>query len=556
MKKTLLLLAMSAFSIMAAVAAPKADFGKVVPQPASISYPKSGNAFVINASTVISTADGNADMKRNAGFLGQYIQDMTGLKLKTEVQAKPSDKAISLVLKAGDKSIPAEGYVLNISAKAITITGSTPAGVFYGIQTLRKSLPIVKDEATVEIPAAEVTDAPRFGYRGMMLDCGRHYFSADFVKEYIDLIALHNMNRFHWHLTEDQGWRLPVEGYPKLIEVGSKRHGTTLGHDSEVLDGIEYGGYYTDAEIRDIVKYAADRYITIIPEIDMPGHMMSALASYPELGCTGGPYQTGQYWGVYKDVLCAGNPETYKFVEAVLDKVCELFPGQYIHIGGDESPRERWESCPKCQAMIAEQHLVAKEGKSAEALLQGYFTRRVQAYLESKGKKIIGWDELLGCDVDTTATIMSWRGAEPGAQAAQMDHDVIMSPNSNAYFDYYQSEKPNDEPPAIGGFLPVEKVYSFEPMADKLTAKARQHIIGVQANLWTEYISVPNQAEYMVLPRMAAICEVQWMQPDKKDYNAFKTRLDGFRHIYDLYGLTYAHHLWPDEFRKALKEIL
>ena len=538
--------------IAAASAAPKADYAKVVPVPDKIVPNAKGGSYELSASTRIYYTSGQADMARNAQFLAQYIKDMTKLSLTPAAVKGKGKDGISLVLAPKAKFAP-EAYEISVDKKGVTITGKTAAGVFYGIQTLRKSLPILQSAEAVELPAARVEAAPRFGYRGMMLDCSRHFFPVKFVKEYIDLIALHNMNRLHWHISDDQGWRFSVPGYPKLTEVGSKRAQTVLGHNSEVEDGTPYGGYYTDDEIRDIVKYAAERYITIVPEVDMPGHMMAALASYPELGCTGGPYKTGEYWGVYPDILCAGNEKVYSFIKDVLNHVCDLFPGQYIHIGGDESPRVRWEHCPKCQAMIAKLGLKDKDGQAKEALLQGYFANRVQKYLETKGRRVIGWDELLGCDVDTSATIMSWRGAEPGAKGAALGHDVIMSPSTSLYFDHYQSKNTGEEPMAIGGFSDVKNVYNTEPVAPELDAKAKAHIIGVQANLWTEYIASPNYAEYMVLPRMAALSEVQWLQPSEKNYDAFLKRVDGLRHIYDLYGYTYAHHLWPEEFRKVAK---
>ena len=539
--------------IAAASAAPKADYAKVVPVPDKIVPNAKGGSYELAASTRIYYTSGQADMARNAQFLAQYIKDMTKLSLTPAAVKGKGKDGISLVLAPKAKLAP-EAYEISVDRKGVTIIGKTAAGVFYGIQTLRKSLPVLQSAGTVELPAARVEAAPRFGYRGMMLDCSRHFFPVKFVKEYIDLIALHNMNRLHWHISDDQGWRFSVPGYPKLTEVGSKRAQTVLGHNSEVEDGTPYGGYYTDDEIRDIVKYAAERYITIVPEVDMPGHMMAALASYPELGCTGGPYKTGEYWGVYRDILCAGNEKVYSFIKDVLNHVCDLFPGQYIHIGGDESPRVRWEHCPKCQAMIAKLGLKDKDGQAKEALLQGYFANRVQKYLETKGRRVIGWDELLGCDVDTSATIMSWRGAEPGAKGAALGHDVIMSPSTSLYFDHYQSKNTGEEPMAIGGFSDVKNVYNAEPVAPELDAKAKAHIIGVQANLWTEYIASPNYAEYMVLPRMAALSEVQWLQPSEKNYDAFVKRTDSLRHIYELYGYTYAHHLWPDEFRKEAKK--
>lgn len=530
----------------------KADFAKVVPAPDKISYNAKGGDFTLSASTVINYTAGNADMERNAMFLAQYVKDMTKLELGKQAAKGKAKTGISLVLNAKAKLAP-EAYEIVVDKRGVTVTGATAAGVFYGVQAIRKSLPVLQSAESVELPAAKVEASPRFAYRGMMLDCARHFFPAKFVKEYIDLIALHNMNRLHWHISDDQGWRFSVPGYPRLAEVGSKRAQTVTGHNSELEDGVPYGGYYTDDEIRDIVKYAAERYVTIVPEVDMPGHMMAALAAYPELGCTGGPYKTGEFWGVYRDILCAGNEKVYTFIEKTLDHICDLFPGQYIHIGGDESPRVRWENCPKCQAKIAEQGLTDKDGMSKEARLQGYFAKRVQKYLENKGRKIIGWDELLGCDVDTTATIMSWRGAEPGAQGAKLGHDVIMSPNNALYFDHYQSKDTGSEPPAIGGFSDVANVYNLEPVPAELAPSVKAHIKGVQANVWTEYIPYTNQVEYMVLPRMAALSEVQWLQPSEKNFEAFKKRVDSLRHIYELYGYNYAHHLWPSEFRKVAK---
>lgn len=530
----------------------KADFAKVVPAPDKINYNPKGGDFTLSASTIINYTAGNADMERNAAFLAQYVKDMTKLELGKQAAKGKAKTGISLVLNAKAKLTP-EAYEIVVDKRGVTVTGSTAAGVFYGVQAIRKSLPILQNAENVEMPAAKVEASPRFAYRGMMLDCSRHFFPAKFVKKYIDMIALHSMNRLHWHISDDQGWRFEVPGYPRLTEVGSKRAQTVTGHNSELEDGVPYGGYYTDAEIRDIVKYAAERYVTIVPEVDMPGHMMAALAAYPELGCTGGPYKTGEFWGVYRDILCAGNEKVYTFIEKTLDHICDLFPGQYIHIGGDESPRVRWEKCPKCQAKIAEQGLTDKDGMSKEARLQGYFAKRVQKYLENKGRKIIGWDELLGCDVDSTATIMSWRGAEPGAQGAKLGHDVIMSPNNALYFDHYQSKDTGSEPPAIGGFSDVANVYNLEPVPAELAPSVKAHIKGVQANVWTEYIPYTNQVEYMVLPRMAALSEVQWLQPSEKNFEAFKKRVDRLRHIYELYGYNYAHHLWPSEFRKVAK---
>lgn len=556
MRKPILtaVIAIAAITVKAQVA----DYSQVTPQPQSITATK-GKPLVMDGTTVIIPTRGQG-LNREAAFLSEHILAITGLKLDVSDKAAKGGRAIRLTIDR-KRGIPEEGYVISVNDKGATITGSTPQGVFYGIQTLRKAMPAVRhcprckrSAESVELPPTVITDAPRFSYRGMMLDCARHFFSTDEVKRYIDMLALHCMNRFHWHLTDDQGWRFDVPGWPRLAEVGSRRAATVISHNSELTDNTPYGGLYSDDDIRDIVRYAADRHITIIPEVDMPGHMTAALAAYPELGCTGGPYRTGEYWGVYKDILCAGNEKTYSFLKAVLDKLCDLFPGEYIHIGGDESPRDRWKECDKCQAMIKRQGLMAKDGMSAEAQLQGYLARRVQRYLESKGRRIIGWDELLGCDVDTTATIMSWRGDEPGAKGARLGHDVIMAPTSHCYFDFAQSQNRLTEPAGSWNILQMKDVYDWNPVAPALDGRAAAHIKGVQANLWTEYIALDNVLEYQVLPRMAAIAEVQWMAQDKKDYDAFVRRVTSLRNIYGVNGWTYAHHLWPDEFRKTAKQ--
>lgn len=532
-------------------AAANTDY-RVVPLPREIAAAK-GGAYRLNGVTRI-VYQGDADMERNATFLAEYIAEKTGMKLTTAVADKKNQRG-NIVLRTDAKMKEAEGYRIEVSARGITISGATAQGVFYGIQTLRKSLPVLAQAEEVTLPAVVINDAPRFAYRGMHLDCSRHFFSADFVKQYIDMLALHNMNRFHWHLTEDQGWNIEIKKYPRLTEVGAWRSGTTVGRNSDVDDHVRYGGFYTQEQVRDIVKYAADRYITIIPEIDMPGHMLAALAAYPELGCTGGPYEVGHYWGVYRDILCGGNPKTYQFIKDVLDEICDLFPSEYIHIGGDEAPKMRWEKCPKCQQMISDKGIVAGNKQSKEDRLQGYFATEVQKYLAAKGRKIIGWDELLECNVDQSATIMSWRGAEPGAQAAALGHDVIMTPNSHAYFDYYQTSNNHNEPLLIGGDLPIEKTYRFEPIPEGTPAEAGKHILGVQGNLWSEYIVSESLAEYQVLPRMGALSEVQWMQPAQKDFKNFVQRVECLRAIYELKGYTYAKHLWPKEHLKGSREL-
>ena len=529
-------LLMALVSVMALGQNARADY-RVVPLPGTINGIKSAD-FKLNEQCLINYPTGNRDMERNAMMLSQYVEELTGIHLSTRPSLNAKDNAGNITLLLNPKMVNDEGYSILVTARGVEISGKTPAGVFQGIQTLRKSLP-VGSCASVLLPAAEIKASPRFGYRGMHLDCVRHFFGVETVKRYIDIMALHGLNRLHWHLTDDQGWRIEIKKYPRLTEVGGWRNGTTLGHNSPVNDGIRYGGYFTQDQIRDIVRYAADRYITIIPEIDMPGHMVAALTAYPELGCTGGPYEVWGMWGVADDILCVGKDHTLQFVKDVLDEVMQLFPSEYIHIGGDESPRVRWQECPLCQQRINDIGLKTQGNQSAEALLQGWFTTQVQQYLAQRGKRIIGWDELLGCDVDASATIMSWRGAEPGAQGAMSGHDVIMTPVGPLYFDYYQTSSTWNEPTAFGGCNTLKKVYDFEPVADGLTTEAKQHIIGVQANLWTEYVTCEPQIQYQVLPRMAALAEVQWMQPEEKNYADFKTRLTHLVDIYKHYGWTY-----------------
>ncbi|MFY9515878.1 MAG: family 20 glycosylhydrolase, partial [Dysgonamonadaceae bacterium] len=434
-------------------------------------------------------------------------------------------------------------YRIEVAENTITITGSSEAGVFYGIQTLRKATPVGKN-ISVTYPQVIINDQPRFGYRGMMLDVARHFQPVDFVKKFIDMLTLHNINRFHWHLTDDQGWRIEIKKFPKLTEIGAFRKETVIGKNTGKYDGTPHGGFYTQDEIRDIVKYAEERYITIIPEVDLPGHMLAALAAYPELGCTGGPYEVAKEWGVFEDVLCPGKDSTFIFLEGVLTEVMELFPSPYIHIGGDECPKVRWEKCPDCQRRIKELGLKGDNKHTAEHYLQSYVTARIEKFLNDHGRNIIGWDEILEGELAPNATVMSWRGMEGGILAAQMNHDVIMVPTSYCYFDYYQTQDIENEPLSIGGYVPIEKVYSFEPVPEVLTSEQKKHILGPQANLWTEYIKTPEHAEYMVMPRIAALCEVQWMQPEKKNYEEFLKRLPRLLALYDKLGYNYATHVF------------
>ena len=517
-----------------------ADFN-IIPQPQQVVADASA-PFTLNSNTVIYVQTNSQDMKRNATMLASYIQQATGIRPTIGKLVKGSPAIILSI----DKTISnAEGYRLNSDAKQIRIAGASAAGVFYGIQTLRKSLPLCNGKATqVSIPAVHITDAPRFAYRGTHLDVSRHFVTADSIRQFIDMLALHNINRFHWHLTDDQGWRIEIKKYPLLTAIGSKRAQTVIGHNSGKYDGKPYSGYYTQKEIRDIVKYAADRYITIVPEIDLPGHMQAALAAYPELGCTGGPYKVWQKWGISDDVLCAGNDKVLAFIDNVLKEVTQLFPSKYIHVGGDECPKVRWKDCPKCQARIKALHLEAKDGHSAEERLQSYVITHASNYLKSLGRNTIGWDEILEGGLAEGATVMSWRGEAGGIAAAKQNHDVVMTPNSYLYFDYYQSLDKANEPLAIGGYLPLQRVYSYEPMPEELTAEEARHIIGVQANIWTEYMPTFKHMQYMALPRVAALSEVQWTQPQLKDYTDFTNRLIGLTHLYDRLGYNYAKHLY------------
>ena len=517
-----------------------ADYN-VIPLPQEVTLTQKG-AFVLTGATPIVYPEGDEQLKNDAQFLSDYIADVTALRLTT-TSAKVKN---AITLRLNKKVQSKEGYVITVDKKGVVIEGATAAGVFYGVQTLRKSIPVDKSLTEVTLPAVMLKDAPRFGYRGVMLDCARHYFPVKFVKQFIDLIAMHNMNVFHWHLTDDQGWRIEVKKYPDLAKIGSVREKTVLGHNSDVFDDTPYGGYYTQEEAREIVKYAADRFITVIPEIDMPGHMIAALAAYPDMGCTGGPYKVSPIWGIMPDVLCLGNEKTYQFCEDVLSEMMDIFPSEYIHLGGDETPNVRWKECPKCKALMAKENLTP--GK-----LQGYFTNRIEKFVNSKGRRIIGWDEILDGDINQSATIMSWRGTAPGARGAKMGHDVIMSPSSHVYFDYYQTrqgESQWEEPLLIGGNLPIERTYSLEPVPEGADAETASHIIGVQGNLWTEYIAGPSLAEYQVLPRMGALSEVQWRPQGQKDFENYKMRQTKMLKLYDAYGLVYAKHMWKRDKKK------
>ena len=444
-----------------------------------------------------------------------------------------------------DGSMGPEEYSIAISKKNCIVSASAYNGFLYAIQTLKQltDVKIFSEEIDPAqkflFPCVTIKDKPRFAYRGMHLDCARHFFSVEEVKKYLDIMATYKLNRFHWHLTEDQGWRIEIAKYPKLTQIGAFRNGTMVGKDFNSNDGIRYGGYYTKEQMKDIVKYAEDLGITIIPEIDLPGHMLGALAAYPELGCTGGPYEVWTKWGISEDVLCPGKEGMFTFLEDVFTELMEIFPSEYIHIGGDECPKVEWQKCPDCQARIKALGIKGDDKHTAEEYLQSYVTARIQSFLNKHGRKIIGWDEILEGNLAEGATVMSWRGVKGGIQASAQGFDVIMTPNTYCYFDYYQSPEIEKEPLAIGGNLPIEKVYGYEPF-EGLDASQQKHILGVQANLWTEYIATPEYLEYMLLPRMSALSEIQWCKPEDKNFDRFSKALheESFK-IYDTMGYNY-----------------
>ncbi|NLZ19414.1 MAG: beta-N-acetylhexosaminidase [Bacteroidales bacterium] len=425
-----------------------------------------------------------------------------------------------------DASLEPEAYSLDVSTRRAVVRASSTSGVLYALQTLRQLLPAAiygtgtADRERWVIPACLIEDRPRFAWRGMHLDSSRHFWSVDEVKRYLDVMAMYKLNRFHWHLTDDQGWRIEIKAYPLLSQIACWREGTMIGRDFDSNDGIRYGGFYSQDEIREVVDYAAARGITVVPEIDLPGHMLAALSAYPELGCTGGPYAAWTRWGVSDQVLCVGRESTFTFLETVLSEVAELFPGEYIHIGGDECPKDEWKKCPDCQAKIRELGLHDDGRFTAEQYLQSYVTKRIQAFLATKGKKIIGWDEILEGELAPGATVMSWRGMAGAQEASRKGFDAILTPTSHCYFDYRQAEDPAGEPLGFGGVVTLERIYSFDPL-DGIAPEDARHILGVQANLWTEYISTPEHLEYMLLPRLLALSEVQWCQEGQRDPERF-----------------------------------
>lgn len=525
--------------------------GRVIPTDGEVAVVPLPEHIVEGQGTFRLTSDAEVvllfDDERLSGVtaaLNKVLMPLFGRGPRVRHADKAADHAVNVTR---DETMPAEAYRLFVTPCRIDIVAGGAQGAFYAVQTLRQLLPAAAYEAddvrAVELPVVTIEDKPCLGYRGMMLDVGRHFFTVDEVKEALDIMALHKLNVFHWHLTDDQGWRIEIRKYPKLTEIGSVRSRTLIGRDPGgtydencKFDETPYGGYYTQDEIRDVVNYAAERFITVIPEIEFPGHAVGALASYPWLGCTGEQYEVRQTWDIDDRVFCIGKETTFEFIEGVLEEVLELFPSEYIHIGDDECPTVMWKKCPHCKARMKAERL------KRPRRLQNYATARVEKFLNAHGRRLIGWDEILEGDVTPTATIMSWRGAEGGIKAAKMGNHAIMAPTTHCYLDYYQTRDTAGEPLAIGGYLPVEKVYSLDPY-EMLTADEQRCILGVQANLWTEYIATWPHAEYMLLPRLSALAEVGWSL-DRKDYGDYLRRVRRLAKIYDACGYNYAKHIF------------
>ncbi|MDR2087368.1 MAG: beta-N-acetylhexosaminidase [Dysgonamonadaceae bacterium] len=515
----------------------------LIPVPAKIKT--NSGQFTINSNTRIVLSSNTPEMQNAVAVLNGLLRSAAGFRLEiTETPATSNAIVCKLNASVSNK----EGYRLSVQKELITLEAQTPQGIFYGMQTLRQLLPFQIERSYLSnvlwrIPCVEIEDAPRFAYRGLMLDVARHFHSKEFVMKFIDMLAYHKMNRFHWHLTDDQGWRIEIKKYPNLTETGAYRNRTLEGRytvpEKRKWNNTRYGGYYTQEDIKEVLAYAQKRFVTVVPEIEMPGHAVAALTAYPQLSCTGGPFEVEGLWGVFNDIYCP-KEETFQFLENVLSEVADLFPSQYIHIGGDEAPKLRWKNCAHCQALIK------KEGLKDEHELQSYFIKRIEKFVKSKGKRIIGWDEILEGGLAPNATVMSWRGESGGIDAAKQNHDVIMTPNTYVYLDYFQAN-PKTEPLSIGGYLPLWKVYSYNPMPASLNQDEAKHILGIQGNIWTEYITTTSHVEYMAFPRGAAIAETGWSPNEKKNYADFKERMIRQFKRYDGVGWNYCKAILTEE---------
>lgn len=516
------------------------DDYQIIPKPQKLTISK--GRFLISSNTKIICT---INLAQEAEYLSNMLRSALGVNLAIDSSA--GDKG-NIKLKLDRTIDNTEGYTLSVTYDTLTISGKTTAGIFYGIQSLRQLLPAeieVSDNDIPEltIPAVEISDSPRYAYRGMHLDVGRHFFPVASVKKYLDIIAMHKMNTFHWHLTEDQGWRIEIKKYPKLTEVRGFRKGTAIGlagtrNAPYTYDDIPYGGYYTQEEIKEVVDYARVRHITVIPEIELPGHSLAALAAYPEFGNTNGPYEVAKRWGIFTEIY-APTEKTFNFLEDIFREVMELFPSKFIHIGGDEVLKKEWEESAYAQ------ELIKKEGLKNEDELQSYFIRRIEKFLNKNGRSIIGWDEILEGGLAPNATVMSWRGVEGGIAAAKQHHSVIMTPGTHCYFDYYQVGEEEQKKEALTGskkYTSVEKVYSYEPTPSALTPEERKYILGAQGNVWTEYMPTWDLVEYRVLPRMTALSEVVWSSKKNRDWEDFHKRLQHIVKRYDALGYNYAKH--------------
>ena len=535
---------------------------RIVPLPKSIEIDTT-RVFTLQTGMGISYDANDSETEYIASSLQKWVEENTGVQL----QLTPNDKraAIRLMLGLNAKGKKnqktnslteqnEEAYTIEVDKTGVIIRANKPVGLFRAAQTLRKSLvsqesvvnhETLKANVKINIPFVKIEDEPRFAYRGVLLDCARHFFSVEVIKQFLDVMALHGCNQFHWHLTDDQGWRFEVKAFPKLALEGSVREQTVIGPNAGIYDGQRYGGFYTQEDCREIVRYASQRYINVVPEIDLPGHMQGALHVFPNLGCTGGPYPVRTMWGVSRDVLCGGNPQTMDFLKTVLGEVCDVFPSKYIHIGGDECPKDRWRNCQKCQAKIRELGLKNDGKHSLEDQLQTYINHEVEGLLNERGRNLIGWDEILAGGLTKGAIVMSWRGTKGGIEAARQHHHVIMSPNVYAYIDHPQLKDVAKQPRTIGGYIvSASKMYSFEPVIpDSLTVDEQKYIMGVQANLWTEYVAYPEHVFYQLLPRLAVMSEVQWCLPEQKNFEDFKNRLPRMENLYERMGVPYCHGL-------------
>ncbi|MDL2224189.1 beta-N-acetylhexosaminidase [Bacteroidales bacterium OttesenSCG-928-M06] len=537
MKKLLFLICFYALSL-SLFAQSKQDLS-LVPIPAKIK--KLSGEFIINRNTQIILSENSDSMRNAVATFNSLLRRSAGYALK--VTTDPVSVNV-IDCKISSSVTNPEGYMLKVKKNRISIEAQTSQGIFYGMQTLRQLLPMQIERPFLSdvdwtVPCVEIEDEPRFQHRGLMLDVCRHFQSKEFVMKFIDMLAYHKMNVFHWHLTDDQGWRISIDKYPKLTQVGAFRPRSLIlireddGKITRTWENQRYGNYYTKEDIKQVIAYAEKKFVTIIPEVEFPGHATAALAAYPELSCSGGPFEVEVKYGVFNDIFCPKD-KTFEFMEDVLSEVADLFPGKYIHIGGDEAPKVRWKNCAHCQ------DLIKREGLKDEHELQSYFIKRIESFVESKGKRIIGWDEILEGGLAPNATVLSWRGEEGGIAAAQQGNDVIMAPTGYAYLDYYQAN-PKTQPPGIGGFVPLWKTYSYEPVPEVLTEQEAEHILGMQGNIWTEYIRNSDHAEYMAYPRGAAIAEITWSPKIKKDYDNFKSRIIEQFKRYDAMGWNYCN---------------